>query len=611
MLSRRKLLAGGAALGLGGACPAFAHPPAGTPRHALALLGEPALPDGFPHFPWVNPDAPQGGEVALSAVGTFDNFNPYIVRGQAPAAAQQLFDTLLATNPDEAFTAYPRIADSVSVAADRRSVSFHIDPRARFSDARRVTPADVVWSFNILRAKGMPRYRQYWAGVTEAEADDGQVTFHFLTDTNRELPSILGELPVLPRHFWEKRDFDRPLADPPPGSGPYRVGTFAFGRSLTLERVPDWWARELPSARGRYNFARIRTEFFRDATVAMEAFKAGQIDFRQENIAKEWATSYDFPAAAKGWVKHEALRHHLPTGMQGWAMNTRRPVFADRRVRHAMALAFDFEWANKNLFYGAYTRTESYFSNSDLASSGLPGKAELALLEPWRGQIPEEVFTTPFKLPVTDGSGNNRVGLRAALALLEQAGWKVKERRLVDPSGAPLRFEILLNEASLERVALPYQQWLARLGIEVSVRTVDPAQYQRRLDIYDYDMTMTVIPQSDSPGNEQNFYWTSESARAEGGENLMGVSDPAVDALVAAIIAAPDRPSLIAAAHALDRVLLWGWYMVPNWHLRSVWVAYWERLCRPAAEVRPGLIFDSWWIDPARDAALKAARAAG
>jgi len=375
--------------------------------------------------------------------------------------------------------------------------------------------------------------------------------------------------------------------------------------------VPNWWAADLPTAKGLYNFERKRTEYFRDATIAMEAFKAGQIDFRSENSSKDWATAYDFPAVQKGWVRKQAIVHHLPTGMQGWAMNTRRPLFADRRVRQALALAFDFEWANANLFYGAYTRTRSYFSNSDLASSGIPEGAELSLLERWADKLPAEVFTTPFNLPATDGSGNNREEMRRSLALLRAAGWEVKDRKLVDAQGRQFSFEILLDEPNLERVALPYRQWLGRLGIEANVRTVDAAQYQRRMDTYDFDMAMVVIGQSDSPGNEQRGMWTCQAAEQEGGDNLMGVCDPVVDALVPLVVDAPDRAALLTASHALDRALLWGWYLVPNWHLKSVWIAWWDRLGRPDAPVRSGVVFDSWWIDAARTAALEAARRAG
>jgi microcin C transport system substrate-binding protein len=375
--------------------------------------------------------------------------------------------------------------------------------------------------------------------------------------------------------------------------------------------VPDYWAADLPTGRGLDNFDVIRTEYFRDATVALEAFKAGHSDFRQENVAKQWATAYDFPAVKSGLVIKEQLPHHLPSGMQGFVMNTRRPVFKDLRVRHALALAFDFEWCNANLFYGAYTRTQSYFSNSDLACSGIPEGAELALLTPFRDALPAELFTEPFKLPETDGSGNNRAGLVQALALFKQAGWEVKERKLVDPNGQPLSFEILLDQPAFERIALPYVQWLAKLGVEARVRTVDPAQYQRLSDDYDFDMTVVVFPESDSPGNEQIGFWSSTAANEQGGNNLAGVSSPVVDALVQKVVTAPDREALKVATHALDRVLLWSWYVVPHWFLQSVRVAYWDRFGRPGRPVRTGLAFDSWWVDAARAAKTDAARQAG
>jgi microcin C transport system substrate-binding protein len=580
-----------------------------TRTHGISLLGQPSLPADFTHFPWLDPMAPQGGEVALSDVGTFDSFNPYIVRGYPAASAARVFDSLLARNADEAETEYCRTAIAIEIPADRMGVAFELHPEARFSDGSPVLAEDVAWSFDILREKGRPNYRQYYADVAEAVVEaPRRIAFRFRSNINRELPTILGEVPILPKHWWQGREFDRPLTDPPVGSGPWRIGHFEFGRTITLERVKDWWGRDLPTAKGLYNFDRMRTEYFRDSTVAMEAFKAGQIDFRLENVAKDWATGYDFPAVAKGWVRKEEVRHHLPTGMQGWAMNTRRPLFKDRRVREALALAFDFEWCNKNLFYGAYTRTESYFSNSDLACSGVPEGDELALLERWRDQLPPELFTTPFKLPVAGPSGNNREGMMRALGLLREAGWQVKDRLLSGPDGQPFRFEILLYEPTFERVALPYKQWLARLGIEANVRTVDAAQYQRRMDTYDYDMTMVVIPQSDSPGNEQTGYWTSASAKLEGGDNLMGVCEPMVDALVKLVVNATDRAHLLTATHALDRVLLWGWYMVPNWYLAAVRVAYWNKFGHPEQPVRPGVMFDSWWIDPQKLTALEAAR---
>jgi microcin C transport system substrate-binding protein len=580
--------------------------------YGVSLLGKPSLPADFKYFPYVNPDAPKGGEVALSNLGTFDNFNPFIVRGNAPSDVFRVWDTLLKPNADEGETAYGLLAGVIEIPADHMSVAFELRPEAKFNDGSPVTAEDVVWTFQTLRDKGRPFYGQYYADISSVSVEGPRrVVFHFKSNANRELPLILGQMPVLPKHWWEGREFDKPLTDPPLGSGAYRVGKFEFGRTLTMERVPDVWSKDLPVMRGQNNIDTRRTEYFRDSTVSMEAFKAGQIDFRVESVSKQWATGYDFPAVQKGLVKKEALAHRLPTGMQGFGMNTRRPLFKDVRVRHALALAFDFEWANANLFYGAYTRTKSYFSNSDLASSGIPEGDELALLDKYRDQLPPDLFTKPFQLPVTDGSGNNREALRAALSLLEQAGWKVRDQKLVDAEGHPFSFEILLAQPTFERIALPYVQWLARLGIEARVRTVDPAQYEQLVDTYDYDMIVVNIDETDSPGNEQTGYWTCEAVKPEGGFNTMGVCNPVVDALVHDVVTAPDRAHLVTATRALDRVLLAGWYVVPQWHLQSVWVAYWDRFGRPDKPVRTGLAFDSWWVDPVRAAASDAARRGG
>jgi microcin C transport system substrate-binding protein len=580
--------------------------------YGLSLLGAPSLPPDFKFFPYVNPDAPKGGDVALSAIGTFDSFNPFIVRGTPAPDVARVWDTMLKPNADEAETEYGLLAGVIELPADRMGVAFELRPEATFNDGTPVTAEDVAWTFDTLREKGRPFYRQYYGDVASVTVEGPRrVVFRFKSSTNRELPMILGQMPVLPKHWWAGRDFDHPLTDPPLGSGPYRVGHFEFGRTLTLERVPGVWSKDLPAMRGLNNFDTRRIEYFRDGTVALEAFKAGQIDFREENVAKDWATAYDFPAVQQGLVKKELLTHHLPTGMQGFGMNTRRPIFKDVRVRHALALAFDFEWANANLFYGNYTRTNSYFSNSELASSGIPQGAELALLEKYRSQLPPDLFTRPFELPVTDGSGNNREQLRAALALLEQAGWKVRDRKLVDASGNPFSFEILLDQPAFERVALPYVQWLSRLGIDARVRTVDPAQFQRLVDAYDYDMIVITLGESESPGNEQSGYWTCDSARQEGGDNLMGVCSPVIDDLVHQVLTSPNHEQLVAATRALDRALLAGWYVVPQWHLQSVRVAYWNIFGRPDKPVRTGLAFDSWWIDPVKAAATNAARRGG
>ncbi len=577
--------------------------------YGLSLIGDPKLPAGFAHFPYADPEAPIGGDVALADIGSFDSYNPFIVRGTPPASIGRVWDTLTRSSADEPDTAYAHLAQTIEVAADHSYVAFELRPEARFHDGRPVTATDVAWTFAMLRDKGRPYYRQYYAAVDKAVAESAtRVVFHFKTTGNRELPTILGELVVLPKHWWDARDFAAPLTDPPLGSGPYRVSKSEFGRTLLLERVPDYWGRDIPTAKGLDNFGTIRTEYFRDATVALQAFKAGQLDFRRENISKVWATEYDFPAVTKGLVLKQAFPSSLPTGMQCFAMNTRRPVFADRRVRQAMVEVFDFQWENKNLFYDLYTRTTSFFSNSDCASSGLPSPAELQLLEPYRDKLPAELFTTPFKLPVTDGSGNNREGYIRALKLLEAAGLRIEKRRLLDASGKQMSFEILLDEPTFERVTLPYVQWLDRLGIAVRVRTVDPAEYQHLTDNFDFDMTINTYGESDSPGNELWDFWGSAAARQVGSDNLCGVADPMVDALIGKVVGARTRDELIVAARALDRVLLWGWYVVPQWHLQAVWAAWWDRFGFSDVKVRSGIAFNAWWVDPERAKRTDAAR---
>ncbi len=611
-LHRRDLLASGLALSTAPAtlptagARAQAAGAAATRTHALSLLGEPALPADFTHWPWVNPDAPKGGEIALTALGSFDSFNNTILRGTAAVGIGNLYDTLLRESADEASTEYCHLAAAIEVPADRKGVAFELREAARWHDGRPVTAADVVWTFNTLRQHGRPFYRAYWADVTEAVAEGPRrVVFRFKDDSNRELALILGQLAVMPRHWWEGRDFARPSLDVPLGSGPYRIERFEAGRSVVYRRMEDYWARDLPTAKGTNNFDTMRYEYFRDTTVALEAFKAGQIDFRTENIAKEWATAYDFPAVQRGLVKRDEIRHELPTGMQGFAVNLRRPPFGDARVRRAFIEVFDFEWMNANLFYGSYARTKSYFSNSELASSGLPEGREKEILERFRGRVPDRLFTEEYKLPVTDGSGNNREGLRRALDLLRQAGWTVRDRRLVNAQGQPFAFEILLNGPSFERVALPYVQVLQRLGMEPRVRSVDPAQYQVRIDAFDYDMTVESIGQSLSPGNEQRDFFACARVNDNGSQNVAGICDPVVDELVEMVVGAPDRAELVARTRALDRVLLWHDYMVPHWHSRTFRVAYWDKLGRPERNPRYRLAIDSWWVERGREGTVE------
>jgi len=608
-MHRRTTLALALALGLSPFAPRRGAMAQTGRTHALSLLGEPSLPADFPHFPWVNPNAPKGGTVVQGAIGSFDSFNPFIIRGTAAAGSTQLYDQLLVANPDEASTEYVHLANSIEVASGRDAVAFDIHPAARWHDGKKITAEDVAWTFATLRQHGRPFYRAYWADVTAVETPSpGRIVFRFRDGSNRELPLILGQLQVLPKHWWEGRDFTRPLSEPPLGSGPYRVDAFELGRTVSYRRVADYWAANLPTARGQNNFDLIRYEYFRDTTVAFEAFKAGRTDFRTVNIALEWATGYDFPAVRSGLVQKLEIRHELPTGMQAFAFNIRRDPFKDRRVREALAMVFDFEWLNANIFYGAYTRTASFFSNSQFAATGVPEGAELAILEPFRAQLPKEVFEKPFSVPATDGSGTNREGLRAAIALLREAGWTIRDRKLVDARGQQMKFEILLNSPSFERVANPYRDWLSRLGIDVSVRTVDPAQFQRREDEFDFDMIVDVFPQSFSPGNEQREFWTCEKAKQQGSRNTIGICDPVIDALVDKVVAADSAANLVPAVKALDRVLLWNHFVVPQWHSRTFRLAFWDIFGRPERTPRFGVGFNAWWVDPAKAARIAAER---
>ncbi len=576
----------------------FADEP--TWRHGLALHYDLKYPPNFTHFDYVNPDAPKGGELRLAGIGTFDSLNPFILRGTSPLGIGMIFETLTERSQDEPFSEYGLIAESMLIPVDHSWVAFTLREEARFHDGSPITVEDVIFTLHLLQTKGHPFYRAYYANVASAEEiGPRQVRFSFGEAVNRELPLIIGQMPVLSKAYWEDRDFERTTLDIPLGSGPYRIARVEPGRSISYQRVEDHWAADLPVNRGRYNFDVMRYDYYRDVNVALEAFKAGHYDFRQENVARNWATGYDGPALRQDRIVMEEIPHELPTGMQGFVFNTRRPLFRDPLVREALAEVFDFEWSNANLFHGAYTRTTSYFSNSELASSDLPSPAERALLEPHQDILPESLFTTEFQPPVTDGSGNIRDNLRRALTLLEQAGWTIsgRDRKLRHTSGGEaLEFEILLNDSVFERVCLPYARNLERLGITARVRTVDATQYQNRMNDFDFDMTVGLFPQSLSPGNEQRDFWTSEAAATAGSRNIAGVSDPVVDELVDLLIAAPDRDSLVTRSRALDRVLLWGHYVVPHWHSREFRVAYWAKLARPEINPRYGLALDAWWV---------------
>jgi microcin C transport system substrate-binding protein len=596
------------AAALGAPVPALGQGGASGPVNgpALSMYGDLKYPPGFKHFQYVNPAAPKGGDVKMAAFGTFDTLNPFTLKGVAAAGLGEMFDTLMIGSTDEAFSQYGHVAETIETPADRSWVAFTVRPQARFHDGTPMTADDVIWTFETLKTKGQPFYRSYYANVARAEKlGERKVKFSFSPGDNRELPLILGQLPVLSKAYWGKRDFEKTTLEPPLGSGAYKIESFEAGRSITYRRVKDYWGAKLPVKVGTDNFDTIRYDYYRDTNVAIEAFKAGQYDLRLENVAKNWATAYTGPAVTQGMIKKEEIKNEIPTGMQGFVFNTRRPAFQDARVRRALGYTFDFEWTNKNLFYGAYTRTKSYFSNSELASSGLPGPDELAVLEPFRGKVPDDVFTKEYKPPVTDGSGNVRDGAREALRLLGEAGWTVKGGRLVNARGEPLAFEILIDDPTWERIVLPFVKNLERLGVAARVRTVDAAQYQKRIDEYDFDMVVSVWRQSLSPGNEQRDFWGSAAAKTPGTRNLAGIRDPSVDRLIELLIQAPDRKALVARTRALDRVLLWGFYVIPHFHLQAFRAAYWDRFARPAVAPKYAFGFDTWWIDPRKDAALQ------
>ncbi|HEY7990602.1 MAG TPA: extracellular solute-binding protein [Stellaceae bacterium] len=580
------------------------------PTGGIALYGDLKYKPGFTHFDYVNPDAPKGGAVKFNSIGTYDTFNPFTLKGVKAEGLGYLFDTLMVASSDEPDSQYGLVAQSVSVAPDHLSVTFELRPEARFHDGSQMTPADVIWTFDTLKAKGTPQYHLYYADVLKAEQiGEHGVKFTLRSAENRELPIILGELPVLSKKYWAGRDFEKTTLDQPLGSGPYKIASFDAGRSITYRLVPDYWAKDLPVRKGRFNFGTIRYDYYRDASVALEAFKAGQYDIRQENVAKNWATGYTSPALSAGLFKMQRIKNQVPEGMQAFAFNTRRPIFKDPRVREALGYLFDFEWANKNLFYGAYARTESYFSNSDLASSGLPSPDELKVLEPLKADIPPTVFTKPYQAPKTDGTGDIRANLRAALGLLKEAGWTIKGGKLVNDKGEQFAFEFLNVQAEFERILLPFADNLRRIGIAMNLRTIDPSQYENRLNNYDFDMVVVGIPESLTPGNEQRGYWTSAAADEPGGNNVMGVRSKAVDKLVDLIIGSPDRKALLTRVHALDRVLLHSYYVIPNWHIDVFRVAYWDKFGRPKINPPYALALDTWWIDPALDKTLQANKA--
>ncbi|MGC8101473.1 extracellular solute-binding protein [Metapseudomonas otitidis] len=580
--------------------------------HGYAQFGGLKYPANFSHFDWVNPDAPKGGTLRLMAFGTFDTLNPYTFKGTSPVATpnflqygiSELNEPLMVgtgiydPSGDEPASSYGLIASSVEYSEDRSWVVFNLRPAARFHDGKPITAYDVAFSYRTLVGSGHPQYR---TSLQEVERVDilnrHRIRFVLKRAGNPLLILRLGELPVLPQHYWKDRDFKATTFEPPLGSGPYRIIQVRPGRGLVFERVKDWWGKDLPVNRGKYNFDRVEVEFYRDANVAFEAFKAGEFDFYIEHQAKNWANSYRFPAVARGDVIRAEIPHQIPTQTQALFMNTRHKVFQDRRVREAMGLMFDFEWTNRALFNNAYLRAASYYPNSEFTATGKPEGQEWLLLSPYRGQLPAQLFTEPFKVPTTDGRGIPRETLRRALGLLGDAGWKLSGQRLLNTRGEPLRFEILLVNPNLERILQPYAENLAGIGIDVTLRTVDRAQYKQRLDHFDYDMILMTLPQSLSPGLEQSLYFHSSQVGVKGSKNYAGVADPVVDALLERLLGARTRDEQVAAGRALDRTLLWQHYSIPNWYLNYHRLAYRNRFAFVTTPPYT-LGLRAWWQKP-------------
>ncbi|MEJ1356427.1 MAG: extracellular solute-binding protein [Candidatus Sedimenticola sp. (ex Thyasira tokunagai)] len=568
--------------------------------HAIALYDEPKYTAGFTHFDYVNPEAPKGGALRTATKGTFDSFHPYIPKGNAVSTGS--VESLMVTSQDEPFTQYGLIAETIEWPEDRSWIIFNLRPQARWHDGKPIIADDVIWSFEMLTTKGDPQYRFYYSSVERVEKlGERRIKFHFKERNNRELPLIVGEIPILPKHYWQEHDFEKTTLEPPLGSGPYKVAKFEPGRFVIQERVTDYWGKDLPVRVGTNNFDRMHTKFYRDETPIRLALKSGDIDYRAENQAKAWAVDYQVPAVEKGWLKQERVTHRMPTGMQGFVYNTRRPKFSDPVVREALAYAFDFDWTNRNLFFSQYTRTHSYFSNSDMMAEGLPAGAELAVLELFRDQLPARVFDTAYEVPATDGSGWARDNLLKADRLLKQAGWVVRDMKRVNKeSGEPFRFEILLVSQAFERIVLPMARNLERLGIDVDVRLVDSTQYVNRIRSFDYDMLVFVWGQSENPGNEQRNNWTTMAAKQSGSRNLAGIKDPVVDLLVERMIASSSRAELVANTKALDRVLLSGFYVIPNWHIPADRILYWDKFSRPKVTIKSGVMPGRWWFDEAK-----------
>jgi len=551
---------------------------------SIALGYPPKYPAGFAHFDYASPEAPKHGSLTLSAMGNFDSLNPFLLKGiSASGITDLVFETLMEQSLDEPFSQYGLLAEDVMLAPDRLSVTYRLNPRARFSDGSPVTAEDVKFSFDALKSQlAHPQYRFYWADIQRAVAVDARTVRFEFARVNPELHLLTGQIPIFSRKWGGGKPFDKIVTDTPLGSGPFRVEDYQVGKKISFRRNPGYWGQDLNTRRGMFNYAQVSFVYYQDSTVQLEAFKAGEFDFVAVTNSKQWARDYKGPKFTQGKIKKAELKHSNNAGMQGFVFNTRRDIFKDRRVRRALSLALDFEWSNQNLFYNQYQRCNSYFSNSELASSGLPQGDELKLLEPFRSQLPPEVFTRQWRPPTTTPPGSLRANLRQAKQLLAEAGWTYRDGALRNAKGEAFEFEMLLDQKGFERIVGPFARNLVKLGITLNYRTVDVALYQRRSDTFDFDMMVHSFGESQSPGNEQMNMWHSSAVGKEGSNNVIGIKDPVVDALVEKVVYAPDRKSLVTATHALDRVLLNGEYIVPNWYVPTHRVAYWDKFGFPA-----------------------------
>lgn len=572
------------------------------PRHGLSIFGNLKYPADFKHFDYVNPDAPKGGrasQIGSGGLTTFDSFNSFILRGDAAQGMSLVFDSLMARAFDEPDAVYGLIAESAEVAPDGRSVTFKLRPEAKFADGSAVTADDVVFSFETIKAKGHPALSAPLRDVKSAEAiDPHTVRYTFEGTLIRDLPVTVASLPVLSKAYYTEHDFEKTTLEPPLGSGPYKVGPFKAGTYVTYIRREDYWGRDLPVNRGINNFDEVRYEYYRDRTLELENLLAGNFDFREEFTSKDWAGGYNVPAVKDGRIKLQTIPDERPSGAQGFFINTRRDKFKDVRVRQALNYAFDFEWSNKNLFFGLYKRTASYFENSDLKATGKPSPEELKLLDPFRDQLPEAVFGEAVSPPVTDGSGNNRAQLREAARLLKEAGWEQTAQGLRNAAGQPLKVEILIESALFERIVAPYLKNLKAIGVDASMRRVDAAQYEQRMKSFDFDMTTQRYALGLTPGIELKNFWGSQAAAMNGSFNLAGIADPVLDQLIDKVVGAKSREELITATRAADRVLRAGYYWVPQWYKGEHNLAFWDKFGWP--EVKPKYergALETWWYD--------------